>query len=860
MLIQDWAVPAYDMALARKLVKESGYKGDPIPYRLLNNYYTGQVATAQILVESWREAGLNVVVEMKENFPQVLAKGPSRAVRDWSNSASYNDPVSSIVAQHGPTGQQWQIGEWRNEEMGKLSEVLETSMDMGQRKAAFRRMLAICEREDPPTPSCTRLRTSPPSARTSAGRPASPSRWISAPPTGAGWAEPMIAQPEPLVTIRDLAVSFDGVRALHGIDLGVERGEALGLVGESGCGKSVTWLAALGLLPKKATVTGSVRLEGRELLGAGPAVLDDVRGGRIAMIFQDPASALNPVLRLGRQVGEALALHRGLSGSAIKAEARRLFDLVGIPDAARRLDAFPHELSGAEPARDDRDGARRQSRPSRRRRADDGARRDHQAQILELLTLIRRETGMALVLISHDLGVISQTCERVCVMYAGRIIETAPADLLFERPLHPYTQGLISALPPLDGVRRRLSPIEGNVPEPWNLPPGCSFAPRCPRAIAACDEGMPPLADKAPQRRAACIRVAPPRCRPSASPSSHERTDAPRNPARPARCRPQLRHAPRPPRQDHRRPRRRRRFARGREGTHARPRRRIRLRQIHDGAARARAGAAGPREVLFKGAPLPKDGTAAWRAMRARMQMIYQDPLGALDRRLPILEQVREPLDVHGIGEAKARDEKALALLKSVGLRADQGSRYPHELSGGQRQRAVIARALATGPDLLVCDEPVSALDVSIQAQVVNLLVDLQEELGLGLLFISHDLKVVRQVSHRVAVMYLGRIVEEGEADLLLHAPAHPYTEALVSASPVPGRRARPRIVLQGDPPNPAARPPGCAFHPRCHAARERCKVETPALKPLPDGRLAACHVAHDQAHFLNSPLLKAAS
>ena len=265
-------------------------------------------------------------------------------------------------------------------------------------------------------------------------------------------------------------------------------------------------------------------------------------------------------------------------------------------------------------------------------------------------------------------------------------------------------------------------------------------------------------------------------------------------------------------------------------------------------------------EVLFKGAPLPKDGTAAWRAMRARMQMIYQDPLGALDRRLPILEQVREPLDVHGIGEVRARDEKALALLKSVGLRADQGSRYPHELSGGQRQRAVIARALATGPDLLVCDEPVSALDVSIQAQVVNLLVDLQEELGLGLLFISHDLKVVRQVSHRVAVMYLGRIVEEGEADLLLHAPAHPYTEALVSASPVPGRRARPRIVLQGDPPNPAARPPGCAFHPRCHAARDRCKVETPALKPLPDGRLAACHVAHDQAHFLNSPLLKAAS
>lgn len=258
-------------------------------------------------------------------------------------------------------------------------------------------------------------------------------------------------------------------------------------------------------------------------------------------------------------------------------------------------------------------------------------------------------------------------------------------------------------------------------------------------------------------------------------------------------------------------------------------------------------------DVLFKGAPIPPTGTLAWRQMRARMQMIYQDPLGALDRRLSILEQVREPYDVHGIGEAEERDAMALALLQAVGLRADQGRRYPHELSGGQRQRAVIARALATKPDLLVCDEPVSALDVSIQAQVVNLLVDIQQELGLGMLFISHDLKVIRQVSHRVAVMYLGRIVEEGDADLLLASPSHPYTEALVSASPVPGRRAHPRIVLQGDPPNPAARPSGCAFHPRCHAVRERCKVESPALMPLPDGRLTACHVAHDQANFLKA-------
>jgi peptide/nickel transport system ATP-binding protein len=315
---------------------------------------------------------------------------------------------------------------------------------------------------------------------------------------------------EPLVAIRDLAVAFDGVKALHGIDLTVDRGEAVGLVGESGCGKSVTWLAALGLLPRKARVTGSVTLEGRELLGAAPATLDSVRGGRIAMIFQDPASALNPVIRLGRQVGEALALHRGLSGAAIRAEAKRLFDLVGIPDAARRLDAFPHELSGGQNQRV-MIAMALAGEPDLLVADEPTTALDAtiQAQILELLRAIRRETGMALVLISHDLGVISETCDRVCVMYAGRIIETARSEVLFSQPLHPYTQGLLAALPPLEGVRRRLSPVEGNVPEPWNLPPGCSFAPRCPSRIAACDIGLPPLALKAPDRRAACILTHP---------------------------------------------------------------------------------------------------------------------------------------------------------------------------------------------------------------------------------------------------------------------------------------------------------------------------------------------------------------
>ena len=250
--------------------------------------------------------------------------------------------------------------------------------------------------------------------------------------------------------------------------------------------------------------------------------------------------------------------------------------------------------------------------------------------------------------------------------------------------------------------------------------------------------------------------------------------------------------------------------------------------------------------VSFEGTSMPQPGSTAWRELRARMQMVFQDPLGALDRRLPIAIQIAEPLDIHGIGAASDRSARVEALLRAVGLRPDQGARYPHELSGGQRQRAVLARALATDPALLVCDEPISALDVSIQAQVMNLLLDLQEQFGTAMLFVSHDLRAVRQVSHRVAVMYLGRIVEEGEPDAVLHDPAHPYSRALVSAIPHPGRSGQ-RIVLQGDPPNPADRPSGCAFHPRCPVANSLCAREAPVLKPRADGRLIACHVAHGE-------------
>ncbi len=253
--------------------------------------------------------------------------------------------------------------------------------------------------------------------------------------------------------------------------------------------------------------------------------------------------------------------------------------------------------------------------------------------------------------------------------------------------------------------------------------------------------------------------------------------------------------------------------------------------------------------VRFADAPMPPPDSVAWRRLRARLQLVPQDPLGALDRRLSTVRQIAEPLLIHGIGDAAERADRVAALLRDVGLRPDQAARYPHALSGGQRQRAVLARALATSPALLVCDEPVSALDVSIQAQIVNLLADLQAERKLALMFISHDLRVVRQISHEVAVMYLGRVIERGDADAVFGDPAHPYARALVAS--IPGGKGRKRVVLQGDPPNPADRPSGCAFHPRCPAAVARCRAEVPVLKSRPgDGRLVACHVAQGEAEL----------
>lgn len=309
------------------------------------------------------------------------------------------------------------------------------------------------------------------------------------------------------VSIRDLKVSFSGVQVLHGINLDIDRGETLGLVGESGCGKSVTWLAALGLLPGKTSVSGSVRVDGHELMGAPRHVQEGVRGGRIAMIFQDPSSSLNPVKKVGPQIVESLSLHRGLKGNAARLEAIRLMERVGIPDAARRFDLFPHEFSGGQCQRI-MIAIALAGEPDVLIADEPTTALDVtiQAQILDLLNQIRQETGMAIVFISHDLGAVSQICERVCVMYAGRIVESAQTSELFETPKHPYTLGLFDAIPRLDGGRERLRAIPGTVPDPRHLPQGCAFAPRCSQATEQCETQIPELRQLTAQK-VACFNA-----------------------------------------------------------------------------------------------------------------------------------------------------------------------------------------------------------------------------------------------------------------------------------------------------------------------------------------------------------------
>ena len=677
---------------------------------------------------------------------------------------------------------------------------------------------------------------------------------------------------EAVLEVRGLSVSFPSeegqVRAVRGVDLDLARGEVLGLVGESGCGKSTAALALTGLLPERAQVAGSVRLDGQELIGLDDAGLSRVRGSRIATVFQDPLSALTPVYTIGHQVAEAIRVHTAVSGDAALERAVELLELVGIPDARMRARAFPHELSG---------GMRQRVMIAMAISNDpDVIVADEpttaldvtvQAQVLEVLRTARELTGAAILMITHDLSLLAGFADRLAVMYAGRIAETGTVDEVFYSPAMPYTIGLLGAIPRADESGHRvLAAIDGAPPSLAALKPGCPFAPRCPLAIDACSESEPALAQPgSTTARAACHRAA--------EIASGELDRAAVFPAPPAGA------AGRRPGGDGEAVLRVERLVKHYpvlKGT-------VFKRQI--GSVRAVEGVsfhvqAGETlalvgesgcgktttllEILELTAPqagrivvLGRDTAdlepSERRSLRRRLSVVFQDPLASLDPRLPVGDVIAEPLRAHGF----TRDQvgaRVRELLGLVGLERAHAARYPLQLSGGQRQRVAIARALALEPMLLVLDEPVSALDVSIQAGVINLLDELRARLGLSYLLVAHDLAVVRHIADRVAVMHLGRIVETGDAADVYDAPVHPYTQALLSAIPLPDprkERTRRRIILEGDPPSAADPPSGCPFRTRCpkfaslsESQRSACVQEEPQLRPTSPRQEAACHYA----------------
>jgi len=658
------------------------------------------------------------------------------------------------------------------------------------------------------------------------------------------------AAARPLLAVRNLCVEFTTgrgtVRAVDDVSWSVEPGEIAALVGESGCGKSATAMALIRLLSRNVgrIVGGSVEFDGRDLASLSEAEMRALRGGSIGMIFQEPMTSLNPTHRIGDQITETLFVHENLSRDAARARAIELLGMVGIGDGARRLAQYPHQLSG---------GMRQRvliamalaCNPKLLIADEPTTALDVtiQAQILDLLRDLSRRLGISLVIITHNLGIVARYVDRVHVMYAGKIVESGTVDRIFGAPQHPYTLGLMSSVPRLDQKVDRLATIEGLPPDLGNLPPGCRFAPRCQLRTDACAR-QPDLAVVGPDHVAACWHSD--RVAASVLAESAVNTVASDEVAPPLLTVSNLS----------------RDFTLNRHQTvravqevsFSVPRGRTLGLVGESGCGKSTIGRAvvgllepSGGSIRFDGEVIAEAGKGQGKPHWQDIQVVFQDPYSSLNPRMTVRQIIGEPIRVHGLLADRSRaaqEARVQELLQLTGLRPEMALRYPHQLSGGQRQRVGIARALAHNPRFIVLDEPVSALDVSVQGQVVNLLDDLQQRLGLSYLFIAHDLAVVRHLSHRVVVMYLGRIMEVADADPLYDEPLHPYTRALLDAVPVPDpaiERSRTSTPLGGELPSPLSPPSGCVFRTRCPLASAECAATVPALREVRPGRQVAC-------------------
>ncbi|WP_312108120.1 ABC transporter ATP-binding protein [Brevibacillus reuszeri] len=669
-----------------------------------------------------------------------------------------------------------------------------------------------------------------------------------------------------LLEIKGLTIEFPtsegSVTPVTDVSFHMNRGETVCLVGESGSGKTITSKAIMRLIDfeRGRIAAGTVKLDGEDLTVFPQSVLQSIRGKRVAMVFQEPMAAFDPVFTIGTQIVETIRRHEKRSAKEARNRAIDLLARVGLPEPQLRFQQYPNELSGGMLQR--AMIAMALACGPELLIADEPTTAldvTIQAQILSLLRDLQAEYGMSILLITHDLGIAAEMADRMIVMYAGKIVEQAPTKKLFLKPQHPYTAGLLRSITTMDSDRSaELYTIDGTPPNAADFPTGCRFHPRCPLATEQCRTAAPPLVG-AIDHETACwhsdLLVGQLSLEQVATSSVEVLTEAERSAVEHRsngeskllfEVKGLTKHYPV-------------------KGSFGQTKAVIQAVDnvsfaIREGETFGLVGESGSGKstlgrvliqlekatagsVFFRGEELGSIAASRRPAIQRDMQMIFQDPYGSVNPRWTVEEIIAEPLDVHDSlsrGDRRTRVEK---LLEMVGLNPSWADRYPHEFSGGQRQRIGIARAISLEPKFVLADEAVSALDVSVQAQIVNLMQELQNKLGLTYVFIAHGLNIVRHVSTRIGVMYLGNVVEIAPAEELFRHPAHPYTALLISSIPWPDPTQRREFTaIKGEIPSPAAPPPGCRFHTRCPAATARCKELAPELLPIGNGRMVACH------------------